>query len=173
MLAEVGVQIGLGPSPPPDPLLTISSTVPKTNRPRTSTVVVTIQLTWTPRLALAAFPPTGSAIPFREARHVISAYPMYTQMARMTGRASRNRTLKSVWFSSAAEVMRPRRHVGSDEEVEEHVPDDGEHRPDGHHPPEVARLLTVRGHRCGGRRVSLVGGRLVGAHDATSRKPPM
>ena len=31
MVAEVGVQIGLGPSPPPEPALAISSTVPKTN----------------------------------------------------------------------------------------------------------------------------------------------
>ncbi len=106
-LAEVGVQIGLGPSPPPEPALTTSSTVPKTNSPRTITVVVTIHPTCTPRLDRAWGPPTGSGAPLREARQMTMEYAMYTQTPIITGRAMRNRMVKSSWFSEAAEVMSP------------------------------------------------------------------
>ena len=63
MWADVGVQIGLGPWPPPAPLPVISRTVPKVNRPSTMTVVVMIHPTWTPRLVRASAPPTGSGAP--------------------------------------------------------------------------------------------------------------
>ena len=71
MWADVGVQMGLGPSPPPEPAPVMSRTVPKMKRPSTRTVVVTIHPTCTPRLVRAAGPPTGSGTPAREARHVM------------------------------------------------------------------------------------------------------
>ncbi len=46
MCEVLGFQIGAGPSPAPAPAGTISSTVPKTNRPSTMTAVAPIQVAW-------------------------------------------------------------------------------------------------------------------------------
>jgi hypothetical protein len=115
----VGVQIGLGPSPPPEPLV-INSTVPKTNRPSTITVVVAIQPTCTPRWPRAWGPPTGSGTPLREARHMM-------RVGQVDPHGDEHRQGDEEQDVEVELVVRrcrghgPRRHVGSDQDVEQHV----------------------------------------------------
>src|ERR1019366_5934015 len=93
-VAPVGDQMGLGPSPPPEPWSAINATVPKPARMRTITVVVTIHPAWTFMLPRAASPPTGSGPPFL-ALQVRMEEPKKSNTAIITCNAITTKRLKS------------------------------------------------------------------------------